>query len=72
MKRNTWVVILQLVVGVALVGWFSWRTVTGYESNTTPRQFVPADVRASARSQPGGYRSFHFWHVGYGGYRGGK
>ena len=31
-------------------------------------EFIPK----SQRDKPGGYRSFHFWHIGTGGYRGGK
>lgn len=72
MKHRSWVVMVYGVVGACLIGWFTWRTVTGYETTTHPRQFIPSDIRATARSSPHGYRSFHFWHVGYGGYRGGK
>jgi len=63
---------LYLVAGVLFVGAFAWWGVTGRERQKQPRRFIPADVRAQARTSPGGYRSFHFWHVGTGGYRGGK
>jgi hypothetical protein len=49
------------VVGLVILGAWGVATQAGWEWGTPTRQFIPADVR----SQPGGYRSFHFWHVGY-------
>ncbi|MEM9492869.1 MAG: hypothetical protein AAGC55_27215 [Myxococcota bacterium] len=60
--------IATLVIGLAVLGNFAYKTATGKVSGSPEEQFVPKEVR----DQPGGYRTFHFWHVGYGGYRGGK
>jgi hypothetical protein len=54
-----------LVIGLIIVGLYGLVALTGREFGDPQRQVVPADVRQS----PGGYRSFHFWHIGY---RGGK
>lgn len=65
--RSFWV-ISALVIGTLCLGGFVSAVRSGYVWGSPKEQFVPAQVR----SAPGGYRSFHFWHVGYGGYRGGK
>jgi hypothetical protein len=65
--RSFWT-IAALVIGLSSVGGYAYAVGTGAELGSPAPAFVPADVRA----KPGGLRSFHFWHVGYGGYRGGK
>lgn len=60
--------ITALIVGLASLGGFTYLTATGTIVGSPTQSFVPEDVRA----RPGSYRTFHFWHVGYGGYRGGK
>ena len=62
--------ISKLYIGVAvlMLGGFGWVGFTGWEHSTPGQRIVPAAVRAA----PSGYRTFHFWHVGFGGYRGGK
>jgi hypothetical protein len=52
---------LYLLLGCAALVLYGAAAWGGWELSTSPRQFVPADVRNS----PGGYRSFHFWHSGY-------
>jgi len=54
-----------LGVGVAALVLYGLAGFLGWDFQTTERNAVPA----SARSSPGGYRSFGFWH---GGYHGGK
>jgi hypothetical protein len=56
---------LYLIIGIVVIGAYSFVAFSGKEFGDPERQRVPADVRQS----PGGYRSFHFWHSGY---RGGK
>jgi hypothetical protein len=65
--RSFWA-IAALVIGLASLGSFGAAVASGYVWGSPTERFVPAGVRASS----GGYRSFHFWHAGYGGYRGGK
>lgn len=60
--------ITTLVIGIALLGSFAYVTTLGLVWGAPKEDFVPQEVR----NNPNGYRSFHFWHVGYGGYRGGK
>lgn len=60
--------IAALVVGLSVVGGYAYATTNGVILGSPKERFVPKEVR----SNPSGYRSFHFWHVGYGGYRGGK
>lgn len=60
--------IAALVVGLISVGTFAYATSQGKVFESPSEEFVPKDIR----KQPNGYRSFHFWHVGFGGYRGGK
>lgn len=57
-----------LVLGLSSLLGFAYVTATGTIIGSPEQSFVPEEVR----SRPGAYRSFHFWHVGYGGYRGGK
>ena len=52
---------LYLFLGACVLVLYAAAAWGGWELTTSPRQFVPADVRNS----PGGYRSFHFWHSGY-------
>ena len=59
-----------LVCGIGLLGGFSYTSLTGWERGTEKRRFIPSEVRTD--TGPSGIRGFHFWHVGYGGYRGGK
>jgi hypothetical protein len=54
-----------LLLGTLLVCSYGVSSFTGWEWTSARRQYIPAGVR----QQPGGYRSFHFWHSGY---RGGK
>lgn len=60
--------ICALLVGLGLTAGYTYATANGVEVGSPQQEFVPKEVRA----KPNGYRSFHFWHVGYGGYRGGK
>lgn len=57
-----------LLLGAGSLGAYGYATNTGWAMNQQETRFVPKDTMRS----PGGYRSFHYWHVGYGGYRGGK
>jgi len=59
---------LYLLFGLAGVGGYGYVNHSGWEYTSQKTRFVPKTVMGS----PGGYRSFHYWHVGYGGYRGGK
>ena len=59
---------LYFLLGLAGVGGYGYANNTGWEYTSQKTRFVPKTVMSS----PGGYRSFHYWHVGYGGYRGGK
>lgn len=59
---------LALIIGLSSLGGFTYVMSTGTEVGAPQATFVPKEVR----TRPGGYRSFHFWHIGYGGYRGGK
>jgi len=65
--KSVWT-ICTLVIGLSSLGGYAWWTDAGREYGAPRARVVPAEVRAT----PGGYRSFHFWHVGFGGYRGGK
>ncbi|MCI0490469.1 MAG: hypothetical protein L0229_28070 [Blastocatellia bacterium] len=56
---------VYLIGGILLIALYSVVALTGREFGDSQRQVIPADVRQN----PGGYRSFHFWHSGY---RGGK
>jgi hypothetical protein len=60
--------VLYLLVGLGGLGGYGYISQTGWEYGTPHEQFVPRQILRS----PGGYRSFHYWHIGYGGYRGGK
>ncbi len=60
--------IAALLVGLLSLGGVVYMASSGTVVGSPKEAFVPNDVRAT----PGAYRSFHFWHVGYGGYRGGK
>jgi hypothetical protein len=60
--------IFYLILGVGSIGTYGYATNTGWALNKQETRFVPKDTMR----KPGGYRSFHYWHVGYGGYRGGK
>lgn len=60
--------IFYLVLSVGSVGSYGYLVSKGWEHSTPEARLMPSEARRS----PGGYRSFHFWHVGYGGYRGGK
>ena len=65
--KSFWV-ICALVIGLSTTAGFAYTMATGTVVLSPRESFVPSEVK----SQPGGYRSFHFWHVGYAGYRGGK
>ena len=60
--------IFYVIIGLGGVGAYGYASHTGWEYNSGQTRFVPKEVMR----RPGGYRSFHYWHVGYGGYRGGK
>jgi hypothetical protein len=49
------------VFGALVVSGYAAIAYTDYEPGSPERAEIPASVRAS----PGGYRSFHFWHSGY-------
>lgn len=59
---------IYIAVAALCLGGFVWIGFTGWEHSSPDRRYVPAEVRAA----PGGYRTFHYWHVGFSGYRGGK
>ena len=65
--KSLWIM-LALALGLSSSAGFTYAMATGAVLGSPRESFVPTEVR----SQPGAYRSFHFWHVGYGGYRGGK
>ena len=54
-----------IAISLAILGLYAVAAFNGWEFGNPRPQRLPAD----ARSAPGGYRSFHFWHSGY---RGGK
>ena len=60
--------LFYLLLGVGSIGAYGYTTHTGWALSQQETRYVPKDTMRS----PGGYRSFHYWHVGYGGYRGGK
>lgn len=60
--------ITALLAALVATGSYAYSTSNGLETVSPQEEFVPKEVR----KKPNGYRSFHFWHVGYGGYRGGK
>lgn len=57
----SWLARFWGVVVVAAVGAYVAAAVMGWDFRTTERDTIPP----TARSSPGGYRSFHFWHSGY-------
>ncbi len=59
---------VYVVLAVLLLSGFAWAGFTGWEYGTEKQRVIPA----AQRNGPNGVRGFHFWHVGYGGYRGGK
>ena len=60
--------IIYLLLGAGSIGGYGYAMNTGWALSKQETRFVPKDTMRA----PGGYRSFHYWHVGYGGYRGGK
>ena len=60
--------LVYALLGVGGIGAYGYANMTGWEYTKQEKRFVPKEVMRS----PGGYRSFHYWHVGFGGYRGGK
>lgn len=60
--------ITALIIGLGASAGYTYATSKGLVANSPQGEFVPKEVR----NKPNGYRSFHFWHVGFGGYRGGK
>ena len=54
---------LYTIAGGLLIGGFVFAWLTGWDFDRSEKDFVPG----SARTSPGGYRSFHFWHSGYSG-----
>jgi hypothetical protein len=59
---------IALIVGLTILAGYGYATQRGIIVGSPKKEFVPSEMRKA----PGGYRSFHFWHAGYGGYRGGK
>jgi hypothetical protein len=49
-----------LALSILLAGLVVLQYATGWEPERDRREEVPASLRAT----PGGYRSFHFWHMG--------
>jgi hypothetical protein len=49
------------IIGTTIVGAYAAVAITQWEPTSAERDELPASVRSS----PGGYRSYHFWHVGY-------
>lgn len=58
---RSWLATVWGVVVTVAIGGYIAATVMGWDFRTTERETVPPTVRSS----PGGYRTFHFWHVGY-------
>jgi len=56
---------IYLGLGGAAMIFYLMASFLGWDFRSSERNSVPP----SARSSPGGYRSFHFWH---GGFHGGK
>ena len=52
---------IYLVCGTLAVLGYAYVVFSGWEPPAGARQHVPAGVRHA----PGGYRSYHFWHMGY-------
>lgn len=52
---------VMLGLGVLLLGGYTALAASQWEPSVVERDELPASVRSS----PGGYRSYHFWHVGY-------
>jgi hypothetical protein len=52
---------LYMFTSVGLLFFYGITAFNGWEFGHPQRQKLPPD----ARSSPGGYRSFHFWHSGY-------
>ena len=48
-------------LGGVIVAAYAGLAYSDYEPGAPARAEIPASVRSS----PGGYRSFHFWHTGY-------
>ena len=46
---------LSVLVAYGAAGWYGW------EIGGSDKREIPENVRQSS----GGWRSFHFWHVGY-------
>jgi len=55
-------------VAVLMLSGFGYVGFTGWEHSSPDKRFVPSKVQTA----PSGFRTFHYWHVGFGGYRGGK
>lgn len=62
------VAMMYLLLGLGSVGAYTYVSMGGWEYGTPARRNAPIGVTGS----PGGYRTFHFWHAGSGGFRGGK
>lgn len=60
--------VTALAIGFVLLGGHCYATAQGVVIGSPKERFVPREVR----EDPNGYRTFHYWHVGSGGYRGGK
>ena len=54
-----------LLSNLGMLALYGSASLFGWGIAPAPREKLPADARTS----PGGYRSFHFWHSGF---RGGK
>lgn len=59
---------VTLIVGAIVAGRYVYHSARGTLPGSAEQRTLPPEVRAA----PGGYRSFHFWYAGHGGYRGGK
>ena len=59
--RRSWLMRLYLALSVLVLTGFALAGVLGWELRDGTSDRAPG----SARQSPGGYRSYHFWHVGY-------
>lgn len=57
----SWLATFWAIAVTVAIGGYAGAAVMGWDFRTTERDTIPP----TARSSPGGYRTFHFWHSGY-------